>query len=67
MSDFLDRAKEKTKTEAENFIKLIKSNKIKKRILPNEFVDFPETEAYESFDNFTKSKEFENIIKDTYK
>jgi hypothetical protein len=49
-----EKAKEETKDDAELFIEMIKSKKITKRIFPNESVDFPIEEAFESFDHFTK-------------
>ena len=66
MSTLLDEVKERTKKDADEFIDMIKSNEIRKRVLPNESADFPEDIAFESFDHFTKSKEFDKIIKETY-
>ena len=66
MGKLFDEVKERTSKDADEFIDMIKSNKIKKRILPNESVNFNLDVALESFDHLTKSKEFDDIIKETY-
>jgi len=67
MANFLDMVHKESKEEGEKFIKMLKSNKIKKRILPNESEDFALENALKNFDHLTKSKEFQDSIKGAYK
>ncbi len=66
MSTLFDKVKERTRKDANEFIEMIKSNEIRKRVLPNESIEFPEDIALEGFDCLTKSKELDDIINETY-
>ena len=67
MTSFLEKADKSLRDKAEAFIARIKSKEIRKRTLPNVSKDFPVEKAFESFDNLTKSKDYQNMIRDAYK
>jgi len=64
MISFYDLTDEETKKEADEFIELIETNVLKKRILPSKSVDYPIEKAYESVVNLI-NLERENNEKDT--
>ena len=66
MANFSDLADEETKLEADEFIELIETDVLKKRILTNTSKDYPLDKAYESVKNLIDSEDSKELMKEAY-